>query len=63
MIDTQGQPADGVDIRYLNYNPALLEIQDEDLTQTGIQISPGSLMPSTVANIVDASTGKISFHR
>ena len=50
-----------VDIRYLNYNPALLEIQDEDLTQTGIQISPGSLMPSTVANIVDASTGKISF--
>ena len=61
ILDTQGQPADGVDIRYLNYNPALLEAQDEDATQVGVQIAPGGLMPSTAANNVDASAGKIAF--
>lgn len=61
ILDTQGQPADGVDIRYLNYNSTLLEVQDEDSTQAGIQIAPGSLMSSTAANSVDVSLGKISF--
>lgn len=61
ILDTQGQPIDGVDIRYLNYNSALLEAQDEDLAQAGVQIASGSLMSSTVANSADASTGKIAF--
>lgn len=60
-INTSGATIDGVDIRYLNYNPALLEVQDADSTTAGVQIAPGALMPVTVANSVNASTGKILF--
>ncbi len=61
LLDTQGQSIDGVDIRYLNYNPSQLEVQDDNATQTGIQITTGNLMPLTQANNVDKTTGKITF--
>ncbi|HEY4480379.1 MAG TPA: cohesin domain-containing protein [Candidatus Paceibacterota bacterium] len=53
-LDTQGSQVDGVDLRYLNYNPALLQVQ-------GNQITPGSLMPMTLANTVNSSNGRITF--
>ncbi len=59
LLDTQGQSIDGVDIRYLNYNPSQLEVQDDNSSQAGVQINAGSLMPLTQANSV--SNGKITF--
>jgi hypothetical protein len=60
-LDTQGSSIDGVDLRYLNYNPALLQVQDANTSTTGVQITAGSLMPMTLANSVDTSLGKITF--
>ncbi|MBI5913295.1 hypothetical protein HY839_02540 [Candidatus Azambacteria bacterium] len=61
VLDTQGAPIEGADIRYLNYNPALLEVQDENAGIAGVQISPGTRMPTTAANTVDVSLGRIAF--
>jgi len=61
LLNTIGKKIDGVDIFSLNYDPAYLEVQDENSGTSGIQILPGSLMPMTLANSVDISTGKIIF--
>lgn len=61
QLDTQGSSIDGVDIRYLSYNPSLLQVQDSNTSVSGIQISPGKLMPSTLLNSVDNSLGRIAF--
>ena len=61
ILDTQGAAVDGIDIVYLNYNPTHLEIIDDNASQTGIQITPGALMPMTLANTVNANNGKITF--
>jgi len=61
LLNTQSAAIDGVDIMYLNYNPAYLEVQDENPGTSGIQILAGSLMPMTLANSADVSTGKITF--
>jgi peptidoglycan hydrolase-like protein with peptidoglycan-binding domain len=61
LLDTQGQPIDGVDLQALNYNPYNLQVQDADLSTVGAQIQPGTLMPNTVANTVDTTNGKIVF--
>jgi|GEM_PF-2812973 len=59
ILDAQGQPVQGVDIRYLNYDPSFLEVLDADSQTNGVQIKAGSLMPNTNANSV--SGGKILF--
>ncbi len=61
MLDTQGQPVDGVDLQAINYNPYNLQLQDADSATSGTQIQAGSLMPSTLANSVDTTNGKIVF--
>lgn len=61
LVDTQSQPIDGVDINALNYNPAILEVQDQNPSTAGVQITPGSLMPNTVFNSVNVQAGKIVF--
>lgn len=61
MINTSGSAIQGVDVDRLNYNPALLEVYDADASQSGAQITPGNLMPITVMNSVDVSSGKILF--
>src|SRR3989344_1831326 len=60
-LDTKGNAVDGVDIFYLNYNPALLEAQDDDSAVAGTQIGEGSLMSNTLLNSIDTASGKISF--
>src|SRR3989344_7866909 len=60
-LDTKGNAVDGVDIIYLNYNPALLEAQDDDSAVAGTQIGEGSLMSNTLLNSIDTASGKISF--
>jgi len=61
VLDTQGTETDGVDIHYLNYDPSLLEVQDANTEQTGIQISPGTLYSNTPVNSVDTVNGRIDF--
>jgi peptidoglycan hydrolase-like protein with peptidoglycan-binding domain len=61
LLNTQGQPIDGVDIQALNYNPYNLQLIDADVLAPGVQIQAGSLMPNTVANSVDTMNGKIVF--
>lgn len=53
-LDTQGQAIDGVDVHYLNYNPYFLQFQ-------GTQVTPGTLMPTTLVNSVDTTNGRIDF--
>ncbi len=61
ILDTEGAETDGVDIHYLNYDPSLLEVQDANVEQTGIQISPGTLYSNTPLNSVDVTNGRIDF--
>lgn len=61
VLDTQNTSIDGVDVRYLNYNPSLLEVQDSNSSVTGVQITAGSLMPMSNINNVDSAVGKIQF--
>ncbi len=60
-LDTQGTSIDGVDLRYLTFNPSLLQVQDANSSQAGVQITPDSLMALTVLNSADNSMGKIAF--
>lgn len=52
VLDTEGAATDGVDIRYLNFDPTLLEVQ---------QVVPGTLYPSTQSNYFDNTAGIINF--
>ena len=61
LLNTGGSAVQGVDVAYLNYNPALLEAQDDDGAVAGTQITAGTLMPSTLTNPVESATGKITF--
>ena len=61
LLNTQNAPIDAVDIRYLNYDSAVLEVMDDNEKATGVQIMPGTLMPATVANVVDNAQGKLVF--
>lgn len=61
FLNTQNTPIEGADIHFLNYNPAILEVMDDDPAMPGVQIMAGNLMPVTPANAVDAVAGKIVF--
>jgi hypothetical protein len=60
-LDTQGASIDGVDLRYLNYNPAILQLQDGNTSASGVQITPGNLMPMTLVNSTNTNLGRITF--
>jgi hypothetical protein len=61
MLNTQGAAVDGVDVKYLNYNPSLLQLIDENTSIAGIQLT--ALIPElSFTNYgVIASGGKIDF--
>lgn len=61
LLNTQGDAVDGTDLRYLTYNPSLLEVVDSDAQKSGVQITPGSLMTLTASNSVDVTNGNITF--
>lgn len=63
QLNTQGDAAHGVDVFYLNFNPALLQVIDENASVSGIQIAPGTLMSVTPSNTVDQAAGRIAFHQ
>lgn len=60
-LDTQGSSIDGVDLRYLNFNPSILQVVDANTSTAGVQIAQGSLMPLTLLNSVDAGAGRVAF--
>jgi hypothetical protein len=60
-LDTTGQAIDGVDLFYLKFNPSILQVVDANGSASGVQITPGSLLPQTLSNTADNSTGKITF--
>jgi hypothetical protein len=59
MLDTQGVAIDGVDIYYLRYNPNILEVVDSNTSNSGIQITPGTLLGQTLGN--SATNGSVVF--
>lgn len=60
-LTTAGTPIDGVDIYSLRFNPSILQVVDSDAIMTGVQIGAGSLLPNTIINTVNNSTGVIQF--
>lgn len=63
FLDTAGIGIDGADVAYLEYNPSLLQVVDEDTGIAGVQILPGFLMEvnPTNGNVVDTGLGRIRF--
>lgn len=61
LLDTEGAAISGVDINTLNYDPALLRIEDADMSLEGVQIGAGSLMDTTLINEVDQDAGTVTF--
>jgi len=60
VIDTGGDSISGVDA-IVYYDPAILEVLDEDGSNPGIQITNAGLFPNVYRNNVDASNGIIRF--
>jgi hypothetical protein len=52
LLDTTEVNTDGVDIRYLNFDPELLEVE---------QIQPGTLLSNTMSKNADNTIGTINF--
>jgi hypothetical protein len=52
ILNAQGETVSGVDIRDLNYNPALLRVNS---------VTPGNLFSSTELNTTNNTTGKVTF--
>jgi hypothetical protein len=61
LVDTATSAIDGVDILSLHYNPAVLQIVDDDVNQAGVQITAGTLLPITVINSADNTAGTVKF--
>jgi peptidoglycan hydrolase-like protein with peptidoglycan-binding domain len=60
-LNTQSASIDGVDLKYLNFSPAILQVQDANSNSSGVQITPGGLMSATLVNSVDNSLGRVTF--
>ena len=61
QINTQGAAIAGADVSQLRFNPALLEVVDDNVTLAGTQITPGTLLSSTPANSADNILGTVTF--
>jgi len=60
-LDTQGSNILSVDLIF-SYNPSVLEFQDDDLAQTGVQINTSSSALGTITKkIVNPTVGEIQF--
>lgn len=63
LVDTKGVEVSQVDFK-LQYDPAYLEVQDSDLSKTGIQIKDGELFEVLLSNNpVNATTGMIQYSK
>ena len=60
-LDTDGKPVDGVDVYSLHYDPKILSVVDDMPNTSGVQVSPGTAFGISAMNLVDTTTGSISF--
>ncbi len=60
VLNTGGQAVDSTQVRYIRYNPALLQVQDDDASAAGTQIAKGTIFPNYPINTVDATNGRIN---
>src|SRR3989344_1922802 len=60
LLDTEGASVDGIDVFYLNSNPSLLEVVDQDAVTPGVQIATNGILDLTVYNDADNTTGQIA---
>jgi hypothetical protein len=61
ILDTKGEGIDAVDLFALRYDAKVLEVIDANPAVSGVQISPGSILPLTIVNTVDTTAGSIVF--
>ncbi len=61
ILNTQNTAVFGADVFYLNFNPNLIEVVDQDSSFSGVQLKSGTLLTNTVLNEVDNQAGRISF--
>ncbi len=59
-LDTGGDTVTAADVK-IYYDPALLQVVDEDGSRDGVQISNGSIFPTVYRNNVDTVNGIIWF--
>lgn len=60
-LNTSGNATDAAQVKYINYDPSILEVQDASSSQAGVQIQAGSLYANTLVNSV--SGGKITLEQ
>jgi hypothetical protein len=62
-LDTAGAQIDGFDIRYLVFNPSLLQIVDSDSAVQGVQVAAhtNGVLSLTLSNTVDNAVGTLLF--
>ena len=59
-LNTGGAESDHTEA-YLEYDPTLLQVVDADEEEVGVQISPGELYETVLANLADEEEGTIEF--
>lgn len=60
IVNTGGAAVDDVDIFYLHFDPAVLQVQDSDPSQAGVQIAKGTIFGTYTGMNVDNTNGTIS---
>jgi hypothetical protein len=60
QAEAEDQLVSGIDA-FVNFDPAYLEVVDADTGTPGIQIIPGSALPTVIVNEADNSIGTIDF--
>ncbi len=61
LLDTAGESVDGADVYSLRFDPKVLQVEDDDSVKSGVQITPGVLLPNTILNKVDNAQGTVQF--
>ncbi len=60
-MDTAATPIEGVDIYSLHFNPAVLQVVDDDPVTPGVQIGAGNMLPQKIWNNVDQLNGVVQY--
>lgn len=61
ILDTAGNPVDGVDVYSLHYDPTILSVVDDNSDRPGTQVTPGAIMDINAVNSVDQAKGTIKY--
>jgi hypothetical protein len=59
-LDPGGEAVTGVDT-YITFNPAVVQVVDQNTTTSGVQVAIGTLFPLTSSNLTNNTSGQIQF--